>query len=116
MVQIRVLEIIGPICVDPEDGTALCALTRDALSQGSAVQLDFDGVRTLTSSFLNSAVGCLRATFSAEAIDSKLSWTGLDAGDQELLRLVLKNANRFYGASPDGRDALTSASLSAIED
>jgi STAS-like domain of unknown function (DUF4325) len=116
MIQIRVLDVIGPICVDPEDGTVLCALTRDALSQGSAVKLDFEGVRTLTGSFLNSAVGCLRATFSAEVVRDNLFWDGLDVEDQALLRLVLNNANRFYNANQDGRDALTSASLSAIED
>jgi STAS-like domain of unknown function (DUF4325) len=116
MVQIRVFDVIGPICVDPEDGTVLCTLTRNALSQGSAVKLDFDGVCTLTSSFLNSAVGCLRATFSAEVIRDNLFWDGLDAEDRALLQLVLNNANRFYDASQDGRDALTSASLSAIED
>ncbi len=79
MVQIRVLDVIGPICVDPEDGTVLCTLTRNALSQGSVVKLDFEGVRTLTGSFLISAVGCLRATFSAEIIRDNLSWDGLDA-------------------------------------
>ncbi|MFI5455287.1 MAG: STAS-like domain-containing protein [Isosphaerales bacterium] len=116
MIHIRVLDAVGPICVDPEDGTVLCVLMHNALSQGQDVNLDFAGVRTLTSSFLNSAVGCLRATLPAEAIEGKLSWAGLDAEDEELIRLVLKNANRFYSASHEERDSLTSASLRGMED
>jgi hypothetical protein len=78
--------------------------------------LDFSGVRTLTSSFLNAAVGCLVASFSINRLDTQLKWTGLDATDEKLLRLVLKNAARFYSATPDGRAAMAAAASRAIED
>jgi len=84
--------------------------------RGLSVTLDFAGVRALTSSFLNSAVGCLLATFPAETVKHKLSWSGLDAADEELIGLVLKNANRFYSATPEARKALASASSAVVED
>ncbi len=110
MINVRVLDVVGPVCVDPEDGAVLCLLARDVLSRGENITLDFDGVRALTSSFLNSAVGCLLATIAAETVEDKLKWAGLDAADDELLRLVLKNAGRFYAASKEARDVLASAS------
>jgi len=47
MQTIRVIDEIGPVCVDPEDGTLLCQKSCAALSQGLDVLLDFSGVKTL---------------------------------------------------------------------
>ena len=88
----------------------------DVLSQGTAVLLDFTGVRTLTSSFLNSAVGCLFANFSIDTLRQRLRCTGLDATDEKLVQLVLKNAARFYSATPEQQVAMAAASSRAIED
>jgi hypothetical protein len=116
MTQIRVLELVGPVCVDPEDGILLCQQSYAALSQEPVVLLDFTGVRTLTSSFLNSAIGCLFASFPSEELKDRLTWTGLDSTDENLMRLVLKRATQFYSASPDQREAMAAASNRAIED
>ena len=107
MTPIRVVELIGPVCVDPEDGAVLCQQSFAALSQGPGLLLDFSGVRTLTSSFLNSAVACLFETFSIDTLSERLTWTGLDATDQNLVRLVLKNAARFHAATPEQQAAIS---------
>ena len=44
----------------------MCQQSSTALSQGLDVLLDFSGVKTLTSSFLNAALGCLFASFSVD--------------------------------------------------
>jgi STAS-like domain of unknown function (DUF4325) len=116
MREISVVELVGPICVDPEAGTILCAVVRDSFSLGLSVKLDFTGVKALTSSFLNSAVGCLLASIPEEAVRARLSWSGLDEIDDELVSLVLRNASRFYSASPNAREALAAASSSIGED
>jgi hypothetical protein len=116
MTPIRVVELIGPVCVDPEDGAMLCQQTHTALTQGAGIVLDFSGVRTLTSSFLNSAVACLFASYSVDTLSQKLKWTGLDSTDEKLVHLVLKNAARFYKATPDQQAAIMAASSRAIED
>src|SRR5271157_3818009 len=41
MQTIKVIDEIGPVCVDPEDGTLLCQQSSTALSQGLDVLLDF---------------------------------------------------------------------------
>jgi STAS-like domain of unknown function (DUF4325) len=116
MVRICVVDLVGPVCVDPEDGAVLCRHALAAMASGLSVTLDFGGVRALTSSFLNSAVGCLLASFPRETIKEKLSWSGLDAADDELVDLVLKNANRYYSATPEARAALASAANRIVED
>ncbi len=116
MIQIRVVELVGPICVDPDDGAILCLHVKDALLRGQSVTLDFAGVRALTSSFLNSAVGCLLGSIPADMIRDHLSWSGLDNEDAELVDLVLKNATRFYAATPEAREAIVAASSAAVED
>ena len=45
MQTIRVIDEIGLVCVDPEDGTLLCQQSCAALSQRLDVLLDFSGVR-----------------------------------------------------------------------
>lgn len=115
MTPIRVVDLIGPVCVDPEDGAVLCQHSFAALSQGPSILLDFSGVRTLTSSFLNSAVACLFTSFSFDKLNQRVHWTGLDVTDEKLVRLVLKNAARFYTASPDQQAAIADVSSRAIE-
>ncbi len=115
MVEIRVAEQFGPICVTPEDGGALCLLVNQALANGSPVCLDFTGVSTLATVFLNTAVGCLYGSFSKEVLDHYLQWKGLDATDECVMRFVQKNAVRFYAAQQPQQDALAEASARAPE-
>ncbi len=115
MQTIKVVDEIGPVCVDPEDGTLLCQQSSTALSQGLEVLLDFSGVKTLTSSFLNAALGCLFASFSVDTLTQKLKYSGLDPTDEKLVRLVVTNAIRFYAASPEQQQAKAVATSRAFE-
>src|SRR5271165_2749377 len=45
MQTIKIIDEIGPVCVDPEDGTLLCQQSSTALSQGLDVLLDFSLLR-----------------------------------------------------------------------
>src|SRR5262245_3805813 len=101
--DIRVIDYLGPVCVDPEDGARLSARTKEALSRGESVCLDFTGVTTLASAFLNAAVGCLYASFSEEDLSRRLSWKGLDETDESVLRFVQRNAVRFYSANRENK-------------
>src|SRR5271157_510728 len=114
MQTIRVIDEIGPVCVDPEDGSLLCQQSCTALSQGLDVLLDFS-VKTLTSSFLNAALGCLFASFSVDTLNQKLKYIGLDPTDEKLVRLVVTNAIRFYAATPEQQQAMAAATSRAFE-
>ena len=116
MAEIRVIDLVGPICVDPNDGAVLCLRARDAIRRGEQVTLNFAGVRALTSSFLNSAIGCLVGDFPSEMIQNNLFWCGLDKEDEQLVNLVLKNVQRFYAATPAAQEAIVAASTAAVAD
>ena len=112
--QIPVLDFFGSICADPDDGSSLCDQTRHALEAGEFVILDFDGVTTLTSAFLNAAIGCLYGSFAEEDLDRRLSWIGLDQTDESLMRLVRSNAIRFFAANADQRARMVTAENNAV--
>ena len=112
--QISVLNLFGSICADPDDGGNLCDQARQALDSGEFVVLDFCGVTTLTSSFLNAAIGCLYGSFAVEDLDRRLSWTGLDKTDESLMRLVRSNAVRFFAANAEQRSRMVAAENNAV--
>ena len=114
MTTIPVSQLFGSVCVDSDDGAMLCGLLRDALSTDDSVKLDFAGVGTLTSSFLNAAIGCLYSSFSADDLERRLLWKGLDDTDEGILRLVMQNAALFFAADQEERDVMAACSASAL--
>ncbi|MHC5537100.1 STAS-like domain-containing protein [Singulisphaera rosea] len=96
---VKVAEKFGPVCVDPDAGTDLCDVLAAALASGEHVQVDFEGVSSLATLFLNSAIGCLYGKFPHEYVDAKLEPVGLDDLDLEFMRVVRDNAIRFYSSS-----------------
>ena len=116
MTEIIVLDVVGPVCVDPEDGALLCQRSHTAFCNGPKVLFNFSGVQTLTSSFLNAALACMFATYSIDTIKERIGWTGLDPIDDNLMRLAFKNAVRFYSASPEQQKAINAISRRAIEE
>jgi len=116
MTEIRAFDLFGEVCVDSEDGAKLCDLTHAALNEGESVCLDFSGVTTLASAFLNMAVGCLYSFFDPEDLDRRLHWKGLDATDESIMRFVQRNAIRFYAADQRKREELVASSSRAVEE
>jgi STAS-like domain of unknown function (DUF4325) len=114
MTEYRVADLFGAICVDPEDGLKLCKMLQQALHQGHTVTLDFAGVTTLASAFLNTAVGCLYASFSKQELDQRLRWKGLDPTDDAVMRFVQRNAIRFYSAQSAQQAAILSSTNTPV--
>lgn len=113
--RIPVVDLCGPICVDPDDGFRVCEQARPALERGDVVVLDFDGVTDLTGSFLNAAVGCLYGSFSADDLAQRLTCLGLDATDEAVLRVVQENAVEFFALNSTQRQRLADEALSPVE-
>lgn len=116
MTTIRVIDLVGPLCIAWEEGAKLREVAQTALQGGETVVLDFSGVTTVTPSFLNTAVGPLYALFSSEDIERRLVCTGLDEVDEAILRLVRQRASLFYSANPSQQDALLAASSRPAEE
>lgn len=106
MTLIQLEKEIGPICVDSADGAGLGEAIHNSFEQGESVCIDFTGVTTLTSAFLNAGVGSLYGVYSKDRLDRDLTWKGLDKADEALLRLVQRNAVRFYSATKQQQEML----------
>lgn len=95
-ISIKLLEVCGPHCISPEKGEALHRTIVPSLKSGAHVTLDFEGVQTVASLFLNPAIGRLYGLFDYAFIDSHLHLTGADEIDSRSLSIVIENAKDHY--------------------
>ena len=101
----KILDLCGPHCVSIEEGEKVRKIIVENLHNNKTVELDFVGVLTLTSSFLNSAIGRLYGEFEKSKIEDALRVKGLDKNDEALMAIVIKNAIEFYAKDQKARDA-----------
>jgi hypothetical protein len=97
VVQISVYEIVGSaLCVASDDGQKVHDRVAAALRTGRSVVLSFHNVESLTSAFLNAAIGQLYGKFSEEQIRSNLSVRDMEPDDLALLKRVVDTAKAYF--------------------
>ena len=105
-VGIEIPEAVGSrVCVAADDGELLFEKIATAIEDGSKVRLSFKNVDTVTSAFLNTAIGQLFGSFSGEQIASLLEFSEVDEEDLFLLKRVLERA-RAYFSEPERLERL----------
>jgi hypothetical protein len=96
-ITIRVAEAAGTrLCVASDDGEKVFARIAEALGEGRRVSLSFENVSSLTSAFLNTAVGQLYGKFKEEQIRANLSATRIASEDLALLKRVVDTAKVYF--------------------
>ena len=96
-ILLNVFEIIGsPLCVASDDGQKVYERIQKALIQGRSVTLSFMNVTSLTSAFLNAAVGQLYGESSEEEIRAKLTVRDMEPDDLVLLKRVVETAKVYF--------------------
>jgi hypothetical protein len=96
-VTIRVFEIVGSgLCVASDDGQKVHDQIAQALRNNRKAQLSFLNVESLTSAFLNAAIGQLYGNFSEEQIRAALSVTDIEQEDLALLKRVVDTAKEYF--------------------
>ena len=96
-ISIRVAEAAGSgLCVASDDGEKIFAQIAEALKEGRKVHLSFQNVTSLTSAFLNAAVGQLYAKFSEEKIRESLRVSEMAPEDLALLKRVVDTAKLYF--------------------
>jgi len=70
--RVKLTEIIGEKCESIDDGAKLYQAIHKELQHGSAVELDFTGVRSVITPFLNASIGNLLDLFEKETLMEKL--------------------------------------------
>lgn len=102
-VIVRIVDEYGPHCVSPEDGQRLFDRLVEALRLGKSIGLDFTKVETISTVFLNVAIGKLFGRFEADLIERLVRWGNIADADDRLIRLVIRNAKAHYKMSAEAR-------------
>jgi hypothetical protein len=113
--NLRVVDLCGPFCVDPVDGERLGAEAERILTQGDPLCLDFSEIKVLVSAFLSPALGCLYGKFPAKDLEERLRFLGLGPIEEDLVREVQAKARLFFESSPEKRRELLTLSDSFLE-
>ena len=101
--SIRVVELSGPHCVSREMGEKIYDAIVPALEKGATLTIDFTNVLTLTSQFLNPAIGRLYGKFDKSFLAEHIKWSGIDDVDASIVRAVIENAEDYYRKNPAAR-------------
>lgn len=96
-VAISVFGVVGtPLCVASGDGQKVHDRLAATLRQNRRVVLSFLNVSTLTSAFLNTAVGQLYGEFDENLIRQLLTVEDMEAEDKALLKRVVDTAKLYF--------------------
>ena len=95
--ELSLLEIVGsPLCVASGDGQKVYDRLMAVLLEERRAILSFRNITTLTSAFLNAAIGQLYGTFSEEQIRTLLKVQDIQADDLALLKRVVDTAKLYF--------------------
>lgn len=96
-VRLPVFEIVGsPFCVASDDGQQVYERIEKAMKQGRKVTLSFLNVTSLTSAFLNAAIGQLYGEFSEDEIRAKVKVEDMEPDDLALVKRVVDTAKVYF--------------------
>ncbi|PTR02156.1 uncharacterized protein DUF4325 [Nitrosomonas nitrosa] len=94
---ISIFEVVGsPLCVASSDGQKIYDRLSAAFKDGRSAILSFHNVSTLTSAFLNAAIGQLYGEFNEEQIRALLKVKDMEPDDLALLKRVVETAKQYF--------------------
>lgn len=96
-IKISMFEVVGSsLCVASDDGQKVYERINAAFDADRNVVLSFHNVTTLTSAFLNAAIGQLYGPYTEEKIRSLLRVEDAEQDDLGLLKRVVDNAKLYF--------------------
>lgn len=97
LITLRIYEVVGSsLCVASRDGQKVFEQIKQALKDGKEIRLSFLNVESLTSAFLNAAVGQLYGFFDHDLLKESLSVTEIEKDDWALLKRVIDTAKQYF--------------------
>jgi len=103
--KINVYEMIGENCITLEDGQRIFEMIHHELTDGNAVELNFEKVTVVASPFLNAAIGRLLKDIKPGNLNRLLKITNLVPTGLAVLRRVIENSKEYY-SNPNVRKAV----------
>lgn len=96
-VKVNVFNIVGNAnCTLPEDGEKVFEAIKKALDENKKVVISFKNVVTITSAFLNSAIGKLYGSFEEDKIKQSLQIEEMAIEDKIILKRVIIGAKLYF--------------------
>jgi LytS/YehU family sensor histidine kinase len=94
---IKIFEVVGSkVAVSTEDGDSLFETIIAFLERDFEVVLDFANIETLTSTFLNAAIGQLYSKYDSHFLRKHLSTSNLLPEDKELMIKIIERAKEYF--------------------
>lgn len=113
-VMVDIYRVVGSeFCVASADGQKVFRLIKAALDKRHPVVLSFAHVESLTSAFLNAAIGQLLEHYDEPQLRDRLTMRDLAPADQDLLRRVIEGA-KLYFKDPQGVEAVRRRVLETV--
>lgn len=94
--NIKVVSVVGDRATDMKQGDEIYKLILKGFNQNDIVYVDFEGMTTILSTFLNNAIGTLYKDYTSDFLNEKLKIENLCEDDMFILRRVIKRAKEFY--------------------
>lgn len=95
--DLSIYEIVGsPLCVASEDGQKVFDRIAAALRPGRTVTVSFRNVTSLTSAFLNTAIGQLYGSFNEDEVRAKLRVQDTEPDDRALVKRVVDAVKEYF--------------------
>jgi hypothetical protein len=96
-ITINVFEVVGsPLCVASDDGQRVFERIASAFKEEKNVTISFLNVSSITSAFLNAAIGQLYGSFSQDQIRAGLKVKDMQPDDLALLKRVVDTAKQYF--------------------
>ena len=107
---LSVYEVVGsPLCVASGDGQKVFERVAGAMKESKRVVLTFKNVTSMTSAFLNAAIGQLYGAFKEEEIRAFLKVQDMGQDDLALLKRVVDAAKEYFKDPKRAQSAFKSA-------
>ena len=88
--------LVSPSALTQEQGKKVYELISEAIRANDKVFLDFDGIESMISPFLNNAIGKLYGEFSSDTIQKSLDLVNFPREKNSTLIIVVQNAKKYY--------------------
>lgn len=110
--HLSIYQTVGSgICVATEDGDKVFTKLKSLLEAGKKVEVSFKNVETLTTAFLNAAIGQLYGgDFQPSVLVEGIKYSDITGSDTKLVDLVVENA-KLYFQNPAQHDKALSEAL-----
>lgn len=96
-IHLNVRDIAGSeFCISSNSGQKIYDSIKSAISQGKKVCLSFEGIKSLSAAFIDSAIGQLYNGEIKEDIDKNLSFENISRGRKLIIDEAVCEAKKYY--------------------